>query len=118
EVIARQSGGKRLIDIYDPNPPEPAPPAPPRIDTVASGRSAPGVARLVWSTPDDGGSPITGYNVYRGLTSGFETLIGAVGVQNTYDDITADPGTTFYYQFRAVNVTGTGGACREFLVPG
>ena len=118
EVIARQSGGKRLIDIYDPNPPEPAPPAPPRIDTVASGRSAPGVARLVWSTPDDGGSPITGYDVYRGLTSGFETLIGAVGVQNTYDDITADPGTTFYYQVRAVNVTGTGGACREFLVPG
>ena len=113
EAIARQSGGKRLIDIYDPNPAEPAPPAPPRIDMDHSVRSAPSVAHLVWSTPDDGGSPITGYNIYRGLTAGSETLIAAIGLQNTSDDITIDPQTSYYYQVRAVNAAGAGGACSE-----
>ncbi len=115
EVIARQSGGKRLIDTYDPNPPEPAPPAPPRINAY---RTAPGVAHVVWSTPDDGGSPITGYNIYRGPASGSETFLAGIGVQNTYDDITADAGTAYFYEVRAVNATGVGVSCGEKMVPG
>jgi hypothetical protein len=118
EVIARQSGGKRLIDTYDPNPAEPAPPAAPRIDQEHSGRTAPGVVHLSWSTPDDGGSPITGYNIYRGLASGSETLTATIGVQSSYDDITAAAGTDFYYKVRARNAAGAGAACSEKFVPG
>lgn len=118
ETIARQSGGKRLIAAYDPNPAEPAPPAAPRLDSDHSGRTAPGVVHLIWSTPDDGGSPITGYNVYRGLASGAETLLAGIGVQSTYDDITATAGTDFYYQVRAVNAAGAGAACTQKFVSG
>src|SRR5207249_2643253 len=58
-----------------------------------------------WLTPDNGGSPITGYNVYRGTSSGSETLLASVsGVDtNKYLDQTANSATNYYYRTTALN---------------
>lgn len=61
---------------------------------------------LSWTVPADGGSPITGYNVYRGVSAGTETLLVPLGVVTTYVDTTAVTGTTYYYVVTAVNAEG------------
>src|SRR5207253_7624657 len=69
-TIARQSGGRRLFAAFDPV--EPAVPAAPRV--TAATRDVAG-AHLTILEPDTGGSAITGYKIYRGMTSGGETLL-------------------------------------------
>ena len=44
---------------------------------------------LTWTAPGNGGSPITGYRIYRGGSSGAETLLTPVGLVTTYTDTTA-----------------------------
>jgi hypothetical protein len=61
---------------------------------------------LSWTVPADGGSPITGYNVYRGVAAGTETLLVSLGVVTAYVDTTAVTGTTYYYVVTAVNAEG------------
>src|SRR5207302_1068215 len=64
-------------------------------------------AYLSWSTPDDGGSGITGYKIYRGTSAG-ETLLATVaGDVNSYNDTTFNSGS-FYYRVRATNANGDG----------
>src|SRR5207249_1899720 len=102
-TIARQSGGKRLFAAYDPV--EPAAPAPPLLTST---RDSSGV-HLSWLPPDNGGSTITKYNIYRGLTSGGEILGKSVGgAVTSYNDTTARPGMTYYYRLSAVNGIGQG----------
>ena len=66
--IARQSGGFRLFAAFDPNPAEPVVPAPPRVDSVV--KDGTGIVHIQWSAPDNGGSAITGYKVYRRVNPG------------------------------------------------
>jgi hypothetical protein len=113
-TIARQSGGKRLLAQYDPSPAEPNHPKAPKLSAV---RSTPGVVHLSWSKPDNGGSAITGYKIYRGTTSGGETLLNATGAKNSLDDLTADPATAYYYRLTALNAVGEGPFCSEAFVP-
>ena len=65
---------------------------------------------LGWTIPSDGGSPITGYPIYRSTTPGGEggvPLATVSGVSTTnYDDVTAFGGVTYYYQVAAVNALG------------
>src|SRR5207245_1234464 len=61
--------------------------------------------------PDDGGSAITSYRVYRGATAGSETLLGQV-TKNAYDDNTVT-GPTPYYRVSAVNAVGEGPRSNE-----
>nr|MDO8110061.1 fibronectin type III domain-containing protein [Candidatus Sigynarchaeota archaeon] len=64
---------------------------------------------LNWTTPaSNGGSVITGYNVYRGLTSGSETLLIGLGVVLTYTNTGLTNGQQYYYKVAAVNVNGAG----------
>ena len=59
---------------------------------------------LEWSTPsDNGGSLITGYNVYRD-----DVLVGALGVILTFTDTGVSSGTSYSYTVRAVNSIGEG----------
>jgi PKD repeat protein len=111
-TIARQSGGRRLFAAFDPI--EPAPPASPQMVSVVSQA---GGALVTWLEPDNGGSPITGYNVYRGTTSGAETLLAHVSGETTtkYFDPSPPSGTLFYYA-TAINTSGEGQHCGEISV--
>lgn len=63
---------------------------------------------LAWTTPaSDGGSPITGYEIYRDTTTSPTTLLTTVGVTNSYTDSTVSDATTYYYRVKAVNAIGS-----------
>ena len=69
-----------------------------------------GSVSLSWSVPaSNGGSPVTGYNVYRSTTPGGEGSTAlATGVTTTsYTDNAVTNGTTYYYKVAAVNSAGT-----------
>ena len=63
--------------------------------------------------PVDGGSPITGYRVYRGTGSGHETLLDSVGPTAAYDDTTVVPGTKYFYKTTALNAMGESAKSNE-----
>ncbi|MFL6528963.1 MAG: dockerin type I domain-containing protein, partial [Chthoniobacterales bacterium] len=114
--IARQSGGKRLFAAYDPNPAEPVAPAPPRVDSVV--RDGTGLVTITWSAPDNGGSPIVSYNVYRRTSSGtYGAPLASVPAGTlSYVDTTADSSTAYFYKVTAVNALGEGLNCGEFPI--
>lgn len=74
-----------------------------------------GGVQLAWTTPSTGGSPITGYNVYRSTTPGGEgaTAVAQLAVVNGYADDNLTPGTTYYYQVSAINDVGEGARSSE-----
>lgn len=117
-VIARQSGGRRLFQAFDPV--EPAVPAAPQVlSAVRVSDPNPGVL-VSWLEPDNGGSPILGYNIYRSQTSGTETFLATVsGAATTkYLDTSAANGSNWFYRVTAVNAIGEGAFCREVNVDG
>lgn len=63
--------------------------------------------KLTWSAPFDGGSPITGYQIYRSTTaSGSGAFLAAVGAVATYTDLSLVDLTRYYYRVSAVNALG------------
>jgi subtilase family serine protease len=71
---------------------------------------------LSWTGPlDNGGSLVSGYDVYRGTSPGGESSTPiATGVTTTsYVDGTAVNGTTYYYKVTALNGTGEGARSNE-----
>ena len=107
-TIIRQSGGKRLFAASDPPSARPEPPlllATRDGDTVS----------LAWSIPDDGGSPITAYNLYRGVGAGSEVLLASVGPDvNSYTD--SDAGSAnYYYRVTAANANGEGASSNQVV---
>jgi outer membrane protein assembly factor BamB len=75
---------------------------------------------LTWTTPgNNGGRPISGYKVYRGSTSGGETLIATLGVVLTYTNTGLTNGQLYYYYITAVNAYGESAGTQELsAVPG
>jgi len=69
------------------------PPAPQNLTTSpANGKGV----QLTWSPPaSNGGSPITGYNVYRGTAAGGETLLTSVGNVTSFKDTSTARGGTY-----------------------
>src|SRR5207249_11651205 len=94
-VIARQSGGMHMFGAFDPI--EPAVPGAPKATGTAN---SDGTATLNWSAPDNGGSAVTAYNIYRSVNGGAFARIATVPVNNYTDAIFA-PGTG--YHFTATN---------------
>ena len=101
-TIIRQSGGKPLFAAFD--PPAIATPAAPLLVATRDGDAA----DLTWSIPDDGGSPISGYRLYRGVEGGAESLLSSFGADvNSYVDNDAASGN-YYYRVTASNANGEG----------
>lgn len=103
--IARQSGGRGLFAQFD--MPEPVVAKSPYLtgfrDDMAS--------YLTWNPPDNGGSAISAYRIYRrSSTGGAESLIGqASGKATSYNDRNVDSlVATYTYRITAVNGSGEG----------
>ena len=90
-------------------PPSPTAPGAPSL--TASGAS--GVVHLSWSAPSNGGAAISNYKIYRGATSGSETLLTTLGNVTSFDDTTVSNGTTYYYKVSAVNSVNEGPLSNE-----
>ena len=121
-TIARQSGGRRLFAAFDPVPSTPTAPAAPRVLTATRDTAG---AHLSVLEPDNGGSPVTGYKIYRGTVSGGETLLTTLGAPGTYDitqldnkvtfnDASVHPNRTYFYRATAFNALGESLFCNEF----
>jgi len=78
-------------------------------------RGGDGYVVLTWEAPaDDGGSPITGYKIYRGTRSGNEVLLTTIGNETTYyNDTGVMNGQRYYYRVSALNVVGEGELSEE-----
>jgi PKD domain-containing protein/S-layer family protein/BACON domain-containing protein/fibronectin type III domain protein len=113
-TIIRQSGGRRLFSAFDPV--EPAQPAAPRL--ISATRDSSGVT-ITWFEPDNSGSPLTGYKIYRGTTRGAETLLATIGPSAPrYLDAMAAPGVQYVYRVSALNALGEGPFCGDVEVTG
>ena len=80
--------------------------------------AAPGNAQvtLTWSAAADHGSAVTNYKVYRGLTSGDETLHVTLGNVLTCTDTSLANGQTYFYRISASNSVGEGAQSNELSV--
>ena len=72
---------------------------------------------MTWFAPlSNGGATITNYRIYRGTSSGAETLLTTVGNVLAYTDTTIVFGTTYFYELRAVNAAGDGPLSTELSI--
>lgn len=115
-TIARQAGGRRLFAAFDPV--EPAPPAAPQV--LSAVRQDSTHVEVTWLQPDNSGSPITGYNIYRGTSSGAEVFYAHVNgaLSTKYLDSAAPTASNFFYKVMAVNAIGESSYCHELNVNG
>jgi hypothetical protein len=105
--VARQSGGKTLLSSYDGNT-DIATALAPKPPCLSGTRDTTG-SHLTWKVPDNGGSAIVNYLIFRGTTSGSEVQIGQTGVaKNSFDDTSALPNVPdYFYEVKAVNTSST-----------
>ncbi len=63
---------------------------------------------LFWGPPqDDGGSSITEYRIYKGVTSDSVSIFRTVGPETTdLNDTSVEAGTTYYYYVTCTNEKG------------
>jgi PKD domain len=108
--ITRQSGGNRMLAAFDPV--EPAVAGAPAVTATINASNT--EIALTWPVPDNGGSDITGYNVYRIAGAGSPVLIGTV-TQPSFNDTTFDSSVTNKYRVTAVNAIGEGPYCGEIV---
>ena len=104
-----------LAVSYNPAiPSEPPPPTAPGAPNLTSATAGNASVALSWTAPaSDGGSSITGYEIWRGTTSGAASLLTTVGLVTSYTDASVSNGTTYYYQVAAVNAVDTGPGSNE-----
>jgi fibronectin type 3 domain-containing protein len=82
-------------------------PGQPAAPTVAPANGK-GV-NVSWSAPaSNGGSPVTGYRIYRGAGSGTMTPLTTLGNVTSYKDTSTSRGATYYYAVSAINTVGEG----------
>ncbi len=97
DSIANASSGSTQVSVAPRTPDAPTLTA---TDTV-------GLVRLVWTAGGDGGSPVTGYRLYRSTAStGPYTQITGILPTGHYDDTTGAVGTTYFYKATVVNTAG------------
>ncbi len=89
------------------------PDAPTNLNVVAGDEQV----VLTWHAPSsDGGATITSYRIYRGTSSGGETLFTTVGNVLTYTDTGLTNGQEYFYKVSALNSIGEGPMSNEVNV--
>ena len=79
----------------------------PSAPTLTSATGGTGNVTLVWTAPaSDGGSPVTKYSVYRGISAGSEAFLRDAGTSLTFVDSSVSPGITYHYMLTAWNSQG------------
>ncbi len=82
----------------------------PGAPTALAATPSDGQVALSWQAPaSDGGSAVTGYDVYRGAASGAlgaKTKIQSGVAATSFMNLTAAKGTLYYYQVTAINAAG------------
>lgn len=114
-TIARQSSGRRMFAANDPGS-STSVSGMPFVTEVRSGN----VVRLAWNEADTGNQSLTGYQIYRGVTSNGESLLATIGngAATSYTDTTAtDLNSTYYYKVVAQNASGSSPARNEVSAP-
>ncbi len=106
-TLARQSSGPRLFAAYD----GPDLPAAPRLDASYANADETEVV-LSWQEPDDHGSAVYEYRVYRYFVgdSGAEQIGTVINGSASFTDTVA-AGDQPRYRVTAVNAFGEGGSC-------
>jgi hypothetical protein len=110
-TISRQSGGKRMFAAYDPI--EPTLAGAPKVSGYLN--AAHTAIELSWPVPDNGGSFITAYKIYRRVAPApIFTLIATTNVPSYRDSAGFDVDVTKdFYHVTAVNSSGAGGSATE-----
>jgi len=85
------------------------PPAPPTNLTATPGDT---IATLQWTAA----SGATSYNIYRGTSSGQETLLHSGVTTTPFGDTGLTDGTTYYYEVTSVDAGGEGARSSEVVV--
>jgi len=86
----------------------------PSAPTITSATPGNTQIALVWTAPSgNGGSAITAYRIYRGITSSGEALLISLGNVFTYNNTGLTNGQTYYYKVSAVNSVGEGPQSNE-----
>lgn len=111
-TVVRQTGGRTLLSAFDEqmrfNESTLLSPAPACASAPRSKRTITRT-RVAWNAPDDGGSPITRYDVYRATAvDGAFEQVGSTAGKTDYVDSSADPGVErYFYKVVATNAQGT-----------
>ena len=86
------------------------PPTAPSAPTGLTATAGDATVALAWQPPtSNGGSAVTGYNLYRAVGSGSLALLTRTS-NTSYTDTAVTNGTTYSYVVKAVNVVGEGPA--------
>jgi hypothetical protein len=84
-------------------------PVPPTAPVGLTAANPAGYVSLTWNPPvDNGGAPVTSYDVYRGAAPGTQALHATTG-STSYRDTAIVAGTTYYYTVTAVSSVGLEG---------
>ena len=109
EVTSVNTNGEGARSAEVSASPHVLPPAPPTNLIAAAGNAS---ATLQWTAA----AGATSYNVYRGTTSGQETLLHSGVTATSFADTGLTNGTTYYYEVTSVNTGGEGTRSSEVSV--
>ncbi len=118
-TVLRQRGGMRLFGAFDTGGPA-APALSPPVQIAKAGRDN----MVKWATPDDNGSPLTSYRIYRGAAEKPENLVAEVPANANYfrDRVSKKwrgkgGETLYYYHVTAVNTYGESPRAAKAFAP-
>jgi outer membrane protein assembly factor BamB len=114
EITATNGAGTSGFSTEVSATPVTVPGAPTQLNATTN--HAGGVS-LNWRAPSsNGGSPVTGYRLYRGTSAGGETALTTVSCTTStcsFTDTSTKKNTTYVYQVAAANAAGTGPRSNE-----